>query len=203
LDISKNYLNTINIYEFQNCKQLTTFYCGGNQLTEIVNVNQIKVYMPKVRKIEISNNPWSCSYLGSMIPTLNQQGVMVIVLQPVAYGTPNVGGVACDVPVQQSNVPSYTTTTHRTTALSTTTTMYRPSTTTTRTTPRMAAGPQSTVVYCQPSQNAQQVNDNYRDLKEKLEKVRDRLREVVNDLKIIEFEVDVLRNLTEQYANQV
>lgn len=152
LDLSGNLLTTINFNSFAFCDRLRTFYCGGNQLVHIQNVEIIRVYMKNIQVIEISQNNWNCTYLERVLKSLHEQNVKVIVVNPVKDG-PNINGISC----QDSNAASTTTLA-----------------------PQTTKKPLKNPDNCQAS--TELIKEKLKNLKQRLEQIRENLKKIQMDL---------------------
>lgn len=96
LDISANTLNSIDFKMFYNLENLEDLYLADNNLPDF-NENDLLVYFPKLDKIDITENSWTCHRLRPLVGFLRVNSITTIVstkLNTTDYVT-GINGIEC------------------------------------------------------------------------------------------------------------
>lgn len=95
LDISFNYLSEINLNVF-SLVQLTSLFIDGNNLTEINDLPDFKMIFPKLTRIGISFNHFTCQYLRKLFYVFAELNVEIYLHDShFVQNQPNFRGVNC------------------------------------------------------------------------------------------------------------
>lgn len=93
LDLSYNKLSSFDLAKLTPLKALTVLFIEGNGIKEI-DYKNMKVILPTLSSLGLSDNAWDCSYLSSLIAFLQQNKIEIYILVPEKMKS-NVGGVSC------------------------------------------------------------------------------------------------------------
>lgn len=82
LDISQNKLRDFDLKYLRNQKELTALFLDGNGLRSLEKMNFSSVNLPKLKRIGISHNDWSCTSLPQLLEQIILKGIKVLVDRP-------------------------------------------------------------------------------------------------------------------------
>ncbi|XP_037044070.1 toll-like receptor 3 [Bradysia coprophila] len=94
LDISFNNLNSIDLELLSAQAELEELFIDGNNLTNIQSIDQIEIYLPRLRQVGLTHNNWSCETLSNLIKKFRQLRITVFVEMAIS-NTTNIKGIGC------------------------------------------------------------------------------------------------------------
>ncbi|CAG9805341.1 unnamed protein product [Chironomus riparius] len=95
LDISDNLLESVDLHMFTGLDRLRLLDLSRNKLRKLDGFERIRLIMPELREINISNNQFECHDLSVIMKTFESIGVNVIKSHDGPEAKKNVDGVAC------------------------------------------------------------------------------------------------------------